>query len=237
MSAPGPGALATVAGALLAARVRSIAGSVEVLGAAGARSRIEEARASFPGRKLVLFYWIEDVLPMMVADVHAGGLLDAGAGEIRFACDDSLGGRVAESLLSRLGRRTLLLRWRRPAERIRDLQRILRSKEPMGIAVDGHGPYGRVGDAFPRMVESAGACAVPVAVVADRATRVRARALLAVPRRGARIAVAVGPPIVGDAASGGAAPFQSALEAARDAAARDALGAAACGASGSLARW
>ncbi|MFM7142323.1 MAG: hypothetical protein ACKO2K_10480, partial [Alphaproteobacteria bacterium] len=172
---------------------------VEVVGADAARARLDAVRDAHPGRKLVVFYWIEDVLPMMVADVRAGGLLGTGADAFRFACDDSLGGRVAESLLGRLGRRTLSLRWRSPGDRVRDLQRILRSSEPMGIAVDGHGPYGRVGDAFPRLVESARAIAVPVAAIADRSSWVWARAMLAVPRHGARLAVAVGE-AVGEAA-------------------------------------
>lgn len=215
MRRPGPGPFAAAIGALLAARVRRLAASVEVVGADRARARLEGARAAFPGCKIVLFYWIEDVLPMMVADVRVRGLLAAGTGEIRFVCDDSVGGRVAESLLSRLGRRTLLLHRRSPAERLRDLQRILRSKEPMGIAVDGHGPYGRVGDAFPRMVESARACAVPLSVVADRGARVRLRALLSVPSARARIALEVGEPIGPESARCGAGPFQAALDDAR----------------------
>ena len=214
MSALGPGPIPAVLGAILARRVRQVAGSVEILGLERARGRLDAAREEFPGRKLVLFYWIEDVLPMMVTDAGARGLLAPGAEEFRFVCDDSFGGRVAEALLSRLGRRTLLLRRRRPGERIRDLQRILRSREPMGIAVDGHGPYGRVGDAFPRLVESADACAVPLAAVADRAARVRLRALLAVPARRSRIAVEVGAPVVATSAAG-AVPFQAALEATR----------------------
>lgn len=214
-SASRPGPLEALTSAWLARRVRRVAASAVVVGAAAARARLDAALAAHPGRKLVAFYWIEDVLPMMVADAAVHGVFGPGIEEIRFVCDDSLGGRVAESLLARLGRRTLLLRWRHPGNRVRDLQRILRSAEPMGIAVDGHGPYGRVGEAFPRLVESAHAVAVPVAVVADRSSRVWAKAMLAVPRPGARLAIAVGEALDAESAVPGASPFEVALARAR----------------------
>ncbi len=206
---------ASVVGRLLAARARAVAEGATVLGAAAARGCLDAARSAHPARKTILFYWIEDVLPMMVMDIRAREVLGGETEAFRFVCDDTFGGCVAESLLSRLGRRTLLLRRQRPAERIRDLQRIMRSIEPMGIAVDGHGPYGRVGEAFPRLVESAGAVALPVSVVADRSHRIWARASLLVPGRGATLAIAVGDPLPASAVGSGAEPFQAALDATR----------------------
>lgn len=224
-----------LAGRVLAAWVRATAGSHVVLGAAECRRRFEEARAAHPGRKVVLYYWIEDVLPMILSDQQGRGAAGDWAGEVQFVCDDTIGGRVAERLLAGLGRRTLRLRWKNPMERIRDLQVILRSDTPMGIAVDGHGPYGRVGDPFARLVASARAVALPLSAAAGRARRVRANALLAVPRRRSPIAVGIGRALV---AEGGSEPGAAALQAALDDARRsnlDRLSGAAVGPQG--ARW
>jgi hypothetical protein len=97
-------AAASVVGRLLAARARAVAEGATVLGAAAARGCLDAARTAHPARKTILFYWIEDVLPMMVMDIRAREVLGGETEAFRFVCDDTFGGCVAESLLSRLGR-------------------------------------------------------------------------------------------------------------------------------------
>lgn len=188
-----------LAGPILVRWVRAAAPRHPVLGDREARERLEAALSAHPGRRLVLYYWIEDVLPMVLTDTRFRGGSGHWARGVRFVCDDTIGGRVAERLLAGLGRETVRLRWKNPMERIRDLQSILRSGSPLGIAVDGHGPYGRVGEGFARLASSARAVALPLAAVPARVRHLRANALLAVPRRSSPIAIALGDPIAAPA--------------------------------------
>ena len=203
---------AALIGGALAAYVRRSARRVEPIGADTAMASLRAVRAAYPGRKIVLFYWIEDILPMMVIDRQQ----DARAGwsrDIEFICDDTYGGRVTECLLQSLGRRTLFLHRTKPVQRIRDLQAIVRSKAPMGITVDGGGPYGRVGAAFARLLDRTGAIAVPMSAVAARAWHVRLRAILSVPHPRTAVALTIGEPITEIGADdAGIARLQDALE-------------------------
>lgn len=185
-----------LAGPILARWVRASAPRHPALGTHAAHEELEATRSAHPGRRLLLYYWIEDVLPIILTDTRRRGESGDWARDVRFVCDDTIGGRVAERLLAGLGRQTMRLRWKNPMERIRDLQTILRSGTPMGIAVDGHGPYGRVGEAFSRLASSSQAIAVPLAAVPARVRHVRANALLAMPRRRSPIAIALGDPIL-----------------------------------------
>jgi hypothetical protein len=195
----GPTWTATAIGGAAATYLRAIAPKVTV--AAGASMSLASLRAvrdRHPDRKLVVFYWIRDVLPMMLVDWKQRLATSDPSEDIQFVCDDSYGGRVAESVLRRLGRRTQALRWQRPLERIRDVQRILRSKAPMGIAVDGHGPYGQVGETFARLLSGSATLAVPVSAVARPSWVMPLRSRLLLPAPRAMASLSLGAPILAD---------------------------------------
>jgi lysophospholipid acyltransferase (LPLAT)-like uncharacterized protein len=109
--------------------------------------------------------------------------------------DESFGAEVTAWLLTFVGRETRPLRWRDPISRAADLREVIRRREPVAFAVDGHGPYGRVGPGFPRLLERMGAAAVPVAARVSRKIPVRLRATFDVPLPGTRLAVLVGKPV------------------------------------------
>lgn len=213
---------------LITWHLRAVARTAVPVGFEAAAERLRAIGAAHPGRKLIFCWWMEQALVQMAA-LHVargpGGYGLPSIGETEFACDEYYGGQLTAEVLARAGATPVDLRWTRPAARAQDLRAIIRSARPLGIAVDGHGPYGRVGPAFARLVMRCGAVAVPLAAWPSRSRQVRIRVALAVPRRRTRLALVVGEPIAAEGSPAElAGRIQSGLEATR-AAARRAAGA------------
>jgi len=186
--------LATV----LSGYLRSIAATVEIREWREAQLRFESLSRLAITRPVVVCYWIEDVLPLITVAFHKSLRLSdglAGIAEIGWVCDDTWGGVITACTIERFGGRPILLPWTRVGPRIAAVQRFLRAPGATGIAVDGHGPYGRIGQSFVRLLRGMGAVAVPIAVGAAPSRHIRLRARLEVPCRGSRIACFVGDPI------------------------------------------
>ncbi len=190
------GRVADLVAAILTVELHRRAKCARPAGGEAARDRLADVRRRFPGRKVVFFYWQQDVLGLFVL-ARAPGAVTGLLGDVELACDDTFGGRVTVSVLRRLGGRWCRLSRSNLVERARDLQAIVRSPEPMGIAVDGNGPYGRVGREFSRLLTRCRAVAVPVAVECDRWVSVRARARMKLPCRDASVALGLGETIDG----------------------------------------
>jgi hypothetical protein len=144
---------------------------------------------------LIVCYWIEDAFLLILADYWLRTRSQERLPEFRPVCDDTFGGSVTKFLLEALGRKATTLRRHKGAERIADLQQIIRSRASIGIAVDGHGPYGRVGASFCRFAERCSALIIPIAARARFCLTPRLRARIAVPAPRIPVAVAVAAPI------------------------------------------
>ncbi len=140
----------------------------------------------------MLYYWTEAGLPLMLYGSREEGLLGR---DLAFVHDDTLGGRVTADVLRRLGRRAWLLRHRHAGPLARDLGRLIRSSESIGIAVDGRGPYGHVGAEFARLAERCEAVSVPLGIRLTPAVRLRLAGPVQLPRAGAELTLSVGAPI------------------------------------------
>lgn len=177
--------------AAIASSFRRRAAVLQVVGDEQAASSLEALfRAETPFAPVV-YYWQRDVISLFLlgtSNSRLGALLR----ELEYVCDDSFGGRVTAELLRRLGGRPRCVHRGWSTERLRELHRMLRSSTPIGIAIDGHGPYGVVRDEVGRLLSGARAVAVPVAVAASRSVPLHLRAVMLLPRRDARIAVTVG---------------------------------------------
>lgn len=187
-----PGWMAGAIGRALYRRLAAVAPTVRVLGAEGARARFAAARDMAPNRRVFLYYWIEDAVPLMLYALRDDGIVD---GRLRFVCDDTLGGRVVAEAVARLGHEQQPLRLTNQALRVRDVQSLILEGSAIGIAADGRGPYRFVSAEMARLVRRCEAVALPLAVQADRSFRLWARATVFLPRANARLAVAAGEPV------------------------------------------
>jgi hypothetical protein len=183
---------ALLAGIGVARYLRRIARNVQVLENSEDGVEVATLRARFAGRRLVFCYWIEDILPLLLAGLARGSSLRSVMKDVEFLCDDSLGGRTTVAILDRLGRKWRLLHWFEHRARVQDIQELIRYDNPIGIAVDGHGPYGNVGSSFARLLEKQEAVAVPIGAQARPSWSVRLRARLSVPRPSSKVAVVSG---------------------------------------------
>lgn len=184
-----PGRLATAAGRILHWRLDAVRPSLRVLDH-GAPQAWRGVRGTEPGRRLFLYYWIEDSLPLMLYAGRSGKIPES----LQVVCDDTLGGRVVATVLSHLGLPHAPLRLARPTRRIRDVQRLMKSTITTAIAVDGRGPYRKIGIEFPRLVRESGGLACPIAARVDRSWTAWPTPRIVVPRRGARLSIALGSP-------------------------------------------
>ena len=185
-----PGPLPTAVGRALHRRLAAVAPGIEVLDAEALRAW-SEVRQAEPSRRLFLYYWIGDSLPLMLYVGMAGEVPEP----IQVVCDDTIGGGVVATVLSQLGMPHAPLRLASPAARIRDMQRLMKSTTSTAIAVDGRGPYGQIGLEFARLIRQGDAIACPVAARVDRSWLAWPRPRITVPRRGARLSIVLGRPV------------------------------------------
>lgn len=168
-----------------------------VLGLEAAVEQIRESRSRFCDRRILFYYLIEDAIPLLVVIRRAGDRLGGGFTSV---CGDTWMGYVVSKVLGGLGRRTLPLRFGHAALSIRDVKALVREPGPLTIAADGRGPYGRVHPDLRRLVEGRKAIAIPLAVrISDRSRLCRVGPA-SVPLPGAKMAIAVGAPIIAVAA-------------------------------------
>lgn len=152
---------------------------------------IRAALGGAVGRRVVLCYFMADVVPIMALSMACPARSVVSG--VRWVCDDSTGGEVAAKAINRLGGRTFCLPWASVGGRIRALGALRKMSELWGISVDGHGPYGVVNPALARFLVDIDAVVVPVASVVRPQVAVRLRAKLKVPLLWSVVAGAVGP--------------------------------------------
>lgn len=177
---------------VLDGHLRRVARTARAVDAEAARARLRTLHEDLGGSRVLLFYWIEDALPLMLGARLAEDFLRS---EIAFIRDETVGGRITSGMLERAGRPVRDLRTSPPAARARDVQDLIRDPGWLGIAVDGRGPYRRVGLPFARLAARRDGFAIPLAARVDRAWTVRAGAALRIPRRGTAVTVRFGEPI------------------------------------------
>jgi len=197
-----------------ARHLQKIAGGSEILGVQDVAVRLTEVLKS-PHKRVVLYYRIEDVLPLALVFCASGAELAGPILEVEFLCDDTYGGRVSASLLTEIGLTARFIHWSSLGARAQDVHQLIRSPAPLGLAVDGHGPYGMVGRSFSRFLKRTGAVAVPLAAGVSSAWHLRIRAPIVLPRHGTRVCVGVGDLVRADS---GDEEFRVALQRALDAA-------------------
>ena len=173
--------------------LRRVAATAYAVDAEASRARLRALHEDLGGRRVLLFYWIEDALPLMLGARLAEDLLRS---EIAFIRDETIGGRITSGMLERTGRPVRDLRTTPAAARTRDVQDLICDPGWLGIAVDGRGPYRRVGRPFARLAARRDGFAIPLAARVDRAWTVRAGATLRIPRRGTSVTVRFGEPIL-----------------------------------------
>lgn len=178
----------------IANSVRRLAIAVHVVEEEQAARALEAALSAPMPFAPVIYYWQRDVLLLLVLGISSSQLRPL-LRRVEYICDDSFGGRVTAELLRRLGGYPRLIHRAWSVDRLRDLRRMLRSRTPIGIAIDGHGPYGVVREEVGRLFSGARAVAVPIAAAATRTIPMYVRAIMLLPRRQARIAVSVGAPV------------------------------------------
>jgi lysophospholipid acyltransferase (LPLAT)-like uncharacterized protein len=131
---------------------------------------------------------------------------------LQFVVDDSIGGRLSTGLIRELGHEILWLRRSSLGQRARDVQELIRSNQPIGIAVDTRGPYGRVQPSLPRLAARCGVPLVPVVARLSRAFPIWRRPWMGVPLPGTLLSFAVGDPVRGDDSPEGVLRLQASLE-------------------------
>jgi hypothetical protein len=184
---------------LVVAVVSALAWRTRVCGLDAVERQFRLLRDSSQGRRLLLYYWIEDVVPRLVIARATGTELDVDTVSV---CDDTWPGRLIAKVLAKLQRRSLPLRLSHGMLGVKDLQVLIRERAPLSIAADGRGPYGRVHPSLARLVQSRDAIAIPVSVLASPCLRARLAGRIAVPVPGARLAIALGSPVLPDGERG-----------------------------------
>ncbi len=186
------GAFSRSVGGALHAYLRRVAPGVRFGGAPVAEAAWGELLRARPDRRIFLYYWTEAGLPLMLYGCREDGVLGR---DLAFVHDETVGGRVTADVVRRLGRDGWPLRHRSQGELARDVAKLIGSSKSIGIAVDGRGPYGRVGPEFPRLAARCEAIAVPLGIRTMGGARLRLAGPVHVPRRGTEVALALGAPI------------------------------------------
>ena len=179
--------------ALSACALSVLSWKATVLGLEAALAQIRDSRSKFRDRRILFYYLIEDAIPLLVVIRRAGDRLGGGFTSV---CGDTWMGYVVSKVLVGLGRRTLPLRFGHAALSIRDVKALVREPGPLTIAADGRGPYGRIHPDLRRLVEGREAIAIPLAVRISDRSRLCRMGPASVPLPGAKMAIAVGSPVI-----------------------------------------
>lgn len=182
------------AGWALERYLRRVGPAVRFEGADAVEAAWQKLRGDRPDRRFLLYYWTEAGLPLMLYGCRRDGLLGR---DLAFVHDETLGGRITADVLRRLGQDRLPLRHRRPGTLARDVRKLARSTASLGMAVDGRGPYGEVGEPFARLVRQSAFVAVPLGVRVRNASTLRLAGPVVLPRGGTEITFALGHPVDG----------------------------------------
>lgn len=182
---------AALLGRAVGGYLQRVATHVEIVAGHQNEERLSAIARVCGFRKVVLCYWIEDMLPLMLARYTRGSM--AGIFErVEFIVDDTYGGHLTAAILARLGTQTRCLHWFSQAARAKDVRELIRSTRPIGITADGHGPYGCVDARLARLLRQGKAIAVPLASAQSRSWSFRLRARLSIPRSGSRVGIVLG---------------------------------------------
>lgn len=174
------------ASAALALAVRVLRTGCSVRGGRRALVQLEEIRRRWPGRRLLIYFWVSDVPLLLVLLQASEGAL---ASEFVSVCGSSVVGRSVEAMLRRYGRKSIPLHLSGAWANLDDLRRIIREPAPLFISADGSGPFGRVHQGLGRLVRSRGDLATPVSLCVSRPLRLNQGAWRA------DLAVSLGPPV------------------------------------------
>lgn len=142
----------------------------------------------------VLTYLVADSLGVAIAPLSHPAL-QMSLGAFHVLADMSLGGRITASLIQQMGGSATLLPLPGDAERLHTLREIMTSDESVAFAVDGGGPYGRVGTGIVALAGVLGGSIVPVTALVRPALPLLHRSGVAIPLPGCRVTIAVGAPV------------------------------------------
>lgn len=158
----------------------------------------EDVRRTFfvrpDGRSILPTYWGADAVAV-AALPFLDPIFLAAAREVAFLFDDTFGGHVCGALVAQLGGRFVVLPRPGDARRLEKLRDVMRRGGSYAFAVDGGGPYFKVGHGTASLARSFGAFIIPLACVARPALPWVHRSRISFPLPWSRVAVAIGDPI------------------------------------------
>jgi len=161
--------------------------SVDVRGALASRA---------DGRPLLPVYWGADAIAVATLPFLGPPFLEA-ARRITFLFDETFGGRVCAGLVNQLGGQSVMLAPAGRPERLEHLSLVLRRGGSFAFAVDGGGPYFRVGTGVASLARALKAFVVPLACAATPAIPWLHRSGISFPLPRCRVTAAIGRPIDG----------------------------------------
>lgn len=148
------------------------------------------------GRPVVVVYWGADAVTVALLPFLSRVFLDATRSRT-FLFDQTFGGRVCAALIRQLGARYAILAPAGRPERLEQLGRVMRHGGSFAFAVDGGGPYFRVGSGAATLARTLKARVVPIAAVPSRALPWVHRSGISFPLPFGQIRVAIGHPVDG----------------------------------------
>lgn len=175
-------------------RIRPVDVAGHTMDAAAIRAALTGERPD--GRPVVVVYWGADAVAVALLPFLERAFLDA-ARSREFLFDETFGGRVCAALMQQLGSRYVMLAPPGRPERLEHLGAVMRRGGSYALAVDGGGPYFRVGSGIATLARTLKAFVVPIAAVATRALPWVHRSGISFPLPFGEVRVAIGRPVDG----------------------------------------
>ena len=148
------------------------------------------------GRPVIVVYWGADAVAVALLPFLSRAFLDATRSR-RFLFDETFGGRVCAALIGQFGAQCAMLARAGHPQRLEQLVKVMRHGGALAFAVDGGGPYFRVGSGVGSLARTLKAIVVPVAAVPSRAVRWVHRSGISFPLPFGEIRAAIGRPVDG----------------------------------------
>jgi lysophospholipid acyltransferase (LPLAT)-like uncharacterized protein len=146
------------------------------------------------GRPLLPVYWGADAVAIALLPFLEATFLEA-AQRLTFLFDETFGGRVCAGLVAQLGSQSVMLARAGRPERLEHLSFVMRRGGSFALAVDGGGPYFRVGTGVASLARALKAVVVPLACTATPAVPWLHRSGISFPLPRCRVTAAIGRPI------------------------------------------
>lgn len=159
-----------------------------------------ELQALLEGRRLLFVFWSADAMAFMLLPFVQSSLRRF-LPELQFLFDDTIGGRLSAEFLRSLGGQSTILGLPGSPLRLERLRCVVADRRSCVFAVDGGGPYRRIGTGVVTLATTVGARIVPIAIRARPSIAITPFSHVAVPLPGCRVGAAFGPPIAVSRAS------------------------------------